>query len=180
MPDIDLWRASVDFRAEERCLQWLLQASHPQVASRLLLQTRQFQDPTLHRWVQRLRQKAWTLLYQDLLAERKTYGYPPYGRLLRLVLRHDKLPYLEAAAAHLGQHLQAALASLAHPCTLLGPHPAPLQTRPTHRLACSVKLPLLRAAALAAAKAHLQRQVRSWQATAPYRGVQLTWDVDPA
>jgi primosomal protein N' (replication factor Y) len=85
---------------------------------------------------------------RELLAERAAYGYPPYSRLVSIVLRHADREVLDAAALRFGEILRemfSAAGAAAHTATsidLLGPvPPATERVRGEYALMFLLKVP---------------------------------------
>ncbi len=117
---------------------------------------------------------------KDELAQRQTFGYPPFGRLVRLVVSHRSERTATAFAENLKAMIQKEMAALATPPTtasaslrLWGPQPAPRsRLMDLHRYEIFLR---------AASAAPLQR----WLAALRHRGLlrqgaaSVTVDVDP-
>jgi primosomal protein N' (replication factor Y) len=115
-----------DFRAAERTFQLLVQvagragrAEHP---GRVLIQTRQ---PT-HDCLQAVAKQDFEAFFRGGIAERRDFGYPPFGRLAALVLRGRDKAKVEAKAEALVRQLSDASQRGAFNVQVLGPAPAPL------------------------------------------------------
>ena len=115
-----------DFRAAERTFQLLVQvagrAGRADKPGLVLIQTRQ---PS-HACLQAAAAQDFEAFYADSLAERKAFGYPPFGRLAALLFKGRDKGAVESAAEDVGAQLaqQARRAGLA--VEVLGPAPAPL------------------------------------------------------
>ncbi len=117
---------------------------------------------------------------RDELAQRQAFGYPPFGRLVRLVVSHRKDRTATALAENLKAMIQKEMAALATPATaasaslrLWGPQPAPRgRLMDLHRYEIFLR---------AGSAAPLQR----WLAALRQRGLlrqgaaSVTVDVDP-
>lgn len=105
-----------DFRAYERAYQMLAQvagrAGRRGEQGTVVLQTKQADHPV----VQQVVENNYRALYEQTLAERMTYGFPPACRLIAIILRHRT----EAVVSHAADHL-AALLRPHFPEGLLGP-----------------------------------------------------------
>lgn len=95
----DLMLNFPDFRASEKAFQLMTQvagrAGRKQKQGEVLIQTYQ---PT--NWVlKQVMGGDLPALYQHELQERKSFGYPPFTRLIRLTLKHKQRELLDLAAA---------------------------------------------------------------------------------
>jgi primosomal protein N' (replication factor Y) len=161
---------SVDFRAEERLAQLVVQvagrAGRASKPGRVLLQTHQPEHPLLRN----LLAHGYAAAARDLLAERRQIGLPPYSHQ---VLLRAEAPRREPV----DEFLAAARAALpAHsPLQIAGPMPAPMALRAGRQ----------RGQLLIEADRRdvLHGMLRSWQqalaALPPARKVRWSLDVDP-
>jgi primosomal protein N' (replication factor Y) len=118
-----------DFRAAERTFQLLTQvagrAGRDQAAGRVVLQT---YSPD-HYAIRPVREHDYESFYAHELGHRAALGYPPFGRLVHVVVSGPEAESTRAAASAL-----AASAAPEPPTELLGPAPAPLaRLRGRHR-----------------------------------------------
>ena len=98
-----------DFRAYERCFQLLTQVSgrsgRKNERGKVILQTF---DP--YHWViKKVIEYDFKSLYKQELADRKHFNYPPYYKLIKLVLLHKKSGYLFTGAHQLAHQLKKQL-----------------------------------------------------------------------
>lgn len=95
-----------DFRAHERAFQMLTQvagrAGRRGVRGKVVLQTRQAHLPI----VQHIVQNDYAAMYQSVMAERKTFGFPPFLRLIGITVKHRKEQLCAMAAESLVQLLR--------------------------------------------------------------------------
>ena len=95
-----------DFRAHEHAFMMMAQVSGR--AGRkghrglVILQTKQKDVPVIGQVVR----NDYTSLYKDMVAERQTFHYPPYYRLVYVFLRHRQERMVEAAAQEIGSQLR--------------------------------------------------------------------------
>jgi primosomal protein N' (replication factor Y) len=113
-----------DFRAAERTFQLVSQvagrAGRGLLEGRIVIQTTLPEDPSI---VYAARH-AYELFAKGELESRKTTGFPPFGRLLRVVIEDPNEPKVMAAVGSLAEQLRAAVAPLG--ARILGPAPAPI------------------------------------------------------
>ena len=98
-----------DFRAYERCFQLLMQVSgrsgRKNERGKVILQTF---DP--YHWViKKVVEYDYKSFYKQELADRKQFYYPPYHKLIKLLLLHKKSGYLFNGAHQLANQLKKQL-----------------------------------------------------------------------
>ncbi len=94
-----------DFRAYERAFQMLSQvagrAGRRGERGRVVLQTRQVDNPL----IQQVIRGDYRAMYLSQLEERRTFGFPPFCRLISVYLKHRK----DEVVAHAAEHYAALL-----------------------------------------------------------------------
>ena len=162
-----------DFRAAERTFQLISQvagrAGRGELAGRIFVQTQAPEHPA----IRRAATHDFEAFARDEVELRRELGYPPAGRLLRLVLEDEDEDRVDRTAAALGERLEQVVGERHVP--VLGPAPAPMALlRGRHRRHLLVKappgpgdqvLPALRRAAV--------------EFAAEARGTKVVVDVDP-
>ncbi|MEZ6014923.1 MAG: primosomal protein N' [Planctomycetota bacterium] len=121
-----------DFRAAERTFQLVSQvagrAGRGALEGRIVIQTTLPEDPSI---VYAARH-AYEAFAKGELESRRTTGFPPFGRLLRVVLEDPDEQKVCAAAASLAEQVRVQIEPLG--ARVLGPAPAPIaQVRGRHR-----------------------------------------------
>lgn len=114
-----------DFRAAERTFQLLTQvagrAGRHLPRGQVVIQT---YTPE-HYAIRAASRQDYDLFYREELAFRERHGYPPFRRLVRLILRHRESEAGRLAAAEVAERLREKARELAaHDCEVLGPTPA--------------------------------------------------------
>jgi primosomal protein N' (replication factor Y) len=147
-----------DFRAAERTFQLLTQvagrAGRDSAPGRVIIQTF---DPN-HYAIQPVLNHDYERFYAEELEHRRALGYPPFGRLIRVLITGPDEPEVRSASLELA-HLVSAIAvdGSQQELEVLGPAPAPLaRLRGRYRYQLLVKGPkgpLLRGAAETLVKA---------------------------
>src|SRR5690606_21973636 len=118
-----------DFRSAERTFELLVQvagrAGRGTQPGEVIIQTH---NPE-HYALQAAAAADGESFYRTELAMRQTLGYPPFGRLVRLLISSRSAAVAEAAAGALAERIRAALdaGDFAEDVQLLGPSPAPLE-----------------------------------------------------
>lgn len=162
-----------DFRATERAFQLMAQvggrAGRRETLGRVLIQTQRPEQP-IFTWVA---QHSYTAFYQNTIAEREALGYPPFGHLVAIMLRHGKQERVDAAAAYLAGYLRQQLGDM-----VLGPQ-APLLARVCREFQMQILLKVPLPKSLAAVRGILLRAITSTRAQKGCSTVKITVDVDP-
>jgi primosomal protein N' (replication factor Y) len=109
-----------DFTAEERTFQLLYQVigrvGRGHAKGRVVVQTYESNNIVIQSAVKR----DYKVFYDYVLAERKTFKFPPFSYLLRLMVRRRTV----AGAQNAAQKLRGELASRGLPAEIIGPTPA--------------------------------------------------------
>ena len=112
-----------DFRSHERTFQLLTQVSgrsgRRDVKGKVFIQTANVHQKILKQIVE----NNFVEMYKDEIEERKKFNYPPFVRLIKIVLRHKEKDQVQKAAVCLAENLRKKNFS-----TVLGPE-APLVER---------------------------------------------------
>jgi primosomal protein N' (replication factor Y) len=159
-----------DFRANERTFQLLTQvagrAGRGPKGGEVFVQTFQPQ----HLAIQLAAKHDYESFAQDELATRKARGYPPFGRLARIIVRsQSRQKAAEAIQAMAGRLIEPTrIAGI----QMLGPQPCPLA-----KLSRFWRFHILLKAPTARALLHLWDHLRA--DLSPPGGVQMAIDVDP-
>lgn len=162
-----------DFRVHERAFQLMEQVSgragRREERGRVLIQTANPAHPVLD-FVLR---HDYDGFYESEMAERERFGYPPFTRLVRLVLRHKQQETVRAAATTLAASLAPVFGD-----RLLGPSAPPVgRVRGYYLSELLVKLPR-HGKKIPGAKAVMLEKIAALQATAQFRRVFVLADVD--
>jgi primosomal protein N' (replication factor Y) len=125
----DLAMTIPDFRAAERTFQLICQVAGrsgrvgSSSAGTVVVQTYQPQEPAIafacnHDYLGFVRTE---------LPHRQEFGYPPYGRLVRIVLAHKSFTKVQTAAEALQRLMTALTQKLSLPIRIQGPFPPPME-----------------------------------------------------
>jgi primosomal protein N' (replication factor Y) len=160
-----------DFRAGERSFQLLVQvagrAGRADKPGTVLIQTRQ---PS-HECLQAAARQDFEGYYRASLAERRAFGYPPFGRLAALLFKGDQKESVQAAAEAAAEQLLALAKAKKTACEVLGPAPAPIVlVKSSWRYRLLLKSPSSQA---------LHQLLNPWCFTWKDRRAQLAVDIDP-
>lgn len=162
-----------DFRAFERAYQLMVQvagrAGRKDVRGTVMIQT---YNPH-HNIIRQVTDNDYEGMYREQLYERHNFKYPPYYRMVRIVLKHKDYEKLKDAAMWLRNVLAQNLT-----IPVLGPEePAISRIRNEYIRAIMVKIPL--GEALGKTKQSIQKVLDSLDAIPQYRSVKVTVNVDP-
>ena len=163
-----------DFRADERAFQLLEQfrgrSGRRGMPGRIVIQTREPQHPVYARLAGK--DDA------DLLAERRLWGYPPYTRLVHILLKDSNEKRLDYLSKELRNALLAAFSEADTPPAVVGPY-APAMDRIAGEFLRQIRISFPRNKALTALKQVLADTVSRFGKERKY-AAHLAIDVDPS
>jgi primosomal protein N' (replication factor Y) len=135
---------------------------------RVIIQTSQPKHPV----IQQIASGDYHAMALTELSERKNFGYPPYSRLIRLLLRHEEYEKLRHAS-----HQMAILLRKKFGSRVMGPvSPALEMLRGEHRAEMLIKIEL--GSSMKRARTMLREVVDGCNADAQFKGVKIDIDVD--
>lgn len=162
-----------DFRADERAFQLLEQfrgrSGRRGKPGRIVIQTREPEHPVYAR----LQGNG----DEDLLAERRLFGYPPYTRLIHVTLRDNSEKRLDFLSKELRNALLAAFSGSDTPPAVIGPY-APVVDRIAGESIRQIRVSFPRNKALTQLKRTLAQAVGDFGKERKYLA-HVTLDVDP-
>jgi primosomal protein N' (replication factor Y) (superfamily II helicase) len=162
-----------DFRAYERSYQLMAQVSgragrkHRQ--GKVIIQTSEPDHPI----IQQVIANDYLGMYKGQLAERRQFKYPPYYRLIGIVLKHRDKHELERIARQLGSMLRQSFGS-----RVLGPED-PVINRIQNWYIKQFWLKIERDISIVSAKKRMQEILNKAKNQPGNSGVQMNIDVDP-
>ena len=174
-----------DFRADEKAMQVLEQfrgrCGRRDSKGTIVIQTSQPEHPVYHR----LRQGNINAFSMDLLTERKTFGFPPYSRIIELTIRDKYEDRAERMVTKLAAELRKAfhcpqqrgLLMLAN-SPITGPY-APVVDRVQEQHIRCIRVSLKKDRTLKENKAKLYETVQKFEKEQKYAD-HITLNVDPA
>jgi primosomal protein N' (replication factor Y) len=162
-----------DFRAFERSYQLLAQvagrAGRRDKQGKVCIQA--YDDD--HRIIKQVVANNYVDMYNDELAERKQFHYPPFTRLIFINVKHKDANLLNAAAARFAAMLRAQLGT-----RVLGPE-QPMVSRIRNYYIKQIIIKAEKSAAIQKVKAVLKQTITDFNSEKEYRGVIVQIDVDP-
>ena len=162
-----------DFRSYEQAFQMLEQVSgragRTGSQGEVMIQTFNPKNPVF----EFLKAHDYEGLYQQQIAERELFKYPPYQRLIMLTLRHRDLGRLDAAATLLQQRLQQSFGERVSGVII------PSVTKISNQWVRQIRLRVETTANIAKAKAMLKEQIIFVQQQEKCKGTIILPDVDP-
>ena len=164
---------NADFRAFERGYQLLSQIggrAGRKERGQVILQT---YEPE-HEVIRNVVNGGYQSMYRDVMKHRRQFIYPPFCRMIRVVLRHKETETLDAAAAVFAGRLRQIL-----PDNVLGPDYYQI-TSITSLYIEHLYKKLPQEVSLKGVKEYLSKLSSAFSSSREYRTVRITIDVDPA
>ncbi len=162
-----------DFRSFERSYQLMSQVSgragRKKEQGKVIIQTN---DPK-HIVIQYLLENNYKGFFQQQYEERKKFKYPPYCRLLKLTLRHKKLPVVSKAAKHLATELRKSLGE-----RIVGPE-FPLISRLFNYHSKCILVKIERDKHFSERRQLIREAIDKTMIQAEFRSLQVITDADP-
>ncbi|MBN2812477.1 MAG: primosomal protein N' [Bacteroidales bacterium] len=162
-----------DFRAHERSYQLMAQVSgragRKNSRGKVIIQGSDHNHPIIGYVVD----NNYIAMYNDQVAERKKFGYPPFSRLVEVMLKHRQKEVVDSAAAQLAVKLKEVLGE-----KVMGPE-YPLVSRIQNYHLKRLLVKIQHGKRLARVKQQLAECVHELNAIPDFRQVHITLDVDP-
>jgi primosomal protein N' (replication factor Y) len=162
-----------DFRASERAYQLIAQvagrAGRRDRRGEVVIQTASPANPIINQAAR----GDYEAMATEILAERAVYGYPPYGHLVTVLLRHPDRNVLGA-----GTEVFAGLVRPSFGDRLLGPQPSTVERiKGEWALVCMVKVP--RGVAMSQVREVLSSAMKTLAADPRFKKITITPNIDP-
>jgi len=162
-----------DFRAFERSFQLMAQVSgrsgRKNKRGMVIIQTTDLQNYIIHDVIN----NDFLHMYKTQLAERKTYGYPPFARLINLMLKHKNQAVLDQAAVYMAEILRKSFGS-----RVFGPE-YPIINRINNWYQKNILLKIERQASVVKAKELVLQAMKTLANNTDFHSVVVHPDVDP-
>ena len=161
-----------DFRASERAFQLMMQvagrAGRHNDRGRVVIQTSQPKHPV----ISYVASGDYHAMALKELEERRTYGYPPYSHLIRIMLRHSDYDLLRHGAHHYATLLRKKFGT-----RVMGPVSSALEMlRGEHRAEIIIKIES--GASMQKARRMIREAITEGEKTKSYSSIKLSIDVD--
>ena len=162
-----------DFRAYERAYQLLVQVSgrtgRRAAQGKVIIQTYQPENPIFNQ----IKMNDYRAFFNQDMVERHAFNYPPYVKLIRIMMKHTDLNICSRAADMLANKLKLRLKN-----RILGPDvPSIARIQNKHIKQILVKIEI--SASIQQAKQIIHDEIQGVMAQRPYNTVQFQLDVDP-
>ena len=162
-----------DFRSHERAFQLMAQVSgragRKMKRGKVIIQSYQ----PMHPVIQQVTTNDYDGMYKDQIAERRSFNYPPFSRMIILSVVHADEKLVNNAADHL-----AALLKKAFPKQVLGPE-YPIVSRIRNQYIKNIMIKMVRSPRLAQDKARLKKLTDAFLMEKTWKPVRLIFNVDP-
>lgn len=162
-----------DFRAYERSYQLMSQVSgragRKKKRGKVIIQT----FNPYHSVIQDVINHDYQSMYQSQILERRNFNYPPFYRLINIILKHKEAPKLNDGARELALLLREELSQ-----GVLGPE-YPLVARIKNLYIKRILIKLERNENLTSNKVKIQKIIDTFNQSSLYRNITITLDVDP-
>jgi primosomal protein N' (replication factor Y) len=161
-----------DFRAFERTFQMLTQVAgrsgRSEKQGKVIIQT---YNPN-HNTIQQITNNDYLGMYKEQLYDRQIYKYPPYFRIIKIILKHRDFDKLKEGAMWLYQVMSQNLNM-----PVLGPEePAISRIRNEYIRTILIKIP--QNVPIGSTKKTIQKILNSFESVATYRAIKVTLNVD--
>jgi primosomal protein N' (replication factor Y) len=162
-----------DFRAFERSYQLMAQVSgragRKDKQGKVIIQTT---DPHLA-LINYVRENDYEAMFRDQIAERQTFNYPPFVRMIRITLKHKELQAVQKAAQMLADEMRIVFGR-----RVLGPQP-PLVGRISNYYLLNIILKVEKKSSFEKARGLLRDIIKEASNSDIMSGVRILPDVDP-
>lgn len=162
-----------DFRAYERSYQLMAQVSgragRKNSRGSVIIQTSDHQHPVIAQVVK----NDYLAMYNDQLEERRKFRYPPFSRLVEIILKHRDKDTLDQAAAFLMTVLRQSIRE-----KIMGPE-YPLVSRIQNLYLKNLLVKIEKGKVLPLVKLQILAAVKEMLIHPDFRSVQYTLNVDP-
>lgn len=162
-----------DFRSPERSYQLMAQVSgragRKTKRGKVIIQTYNPQ----HAIIKNVIKNDYLKTYNDIIQERCNFDYPPFYRLIEIILKHKDYDFLNEAADILAKMIRNIFGD-----KVLGPE-YPLVSRIKNQFIKTILIKIARDKSLDNSKKTLAKQIIAFKNLNTFKAVQITIDVDP-
>lgn len=172
--DADLMLNRSDFRAFERSFQLMSQvagrAGRDRERGKVIIQT----GDVDHWVIQKVHQHDYIGFYRSEIIERKNFFYPPFFKIINIVLKHKDELLVNNGAQHLANSLREVFKE-----RVLGPE-FPVVKRIQNQFLKQIKLKIERDSPDSKVKEKIMELVDAFYSKAEFKSIRVVIDVDPA
>ena len=162
-----------DFRSQEKCFQLLLQVSgragRTKKQGKVIIQT---YNPN-HNLFNKIVKHDYLGMFNEQLNQRFLFNYPPYTRLIKIILKHKNLEKLEKASNWLSEALKNHFKD-----QLIGPE-SPIIPRIKNKFIKNILIKIPVSKNLTKSKKLLEKSFKSFKMISLFRNIDILIDVDP-
>jgi primosomal protein N' (replication factor Y) len=162
-----------DFRAFERSYQLMAQVSgragRKKKRGTVVIQSSKPSHPIIKNVIQ----NDYYGMYQGQLEERKQFNYPPYYKMVKILMKHKKTDHLERAANQLGESLRKVFGY-----RVLGPQ-IPIVGRVQNYFLKHIIVKVEKEKSLSKSKEIIKQKATYIQNLPDFKTLQIHFDVDP-
>jgi primosomal protein N' (replication factor Y) len=162
-----------DFRAHERSYQMMAQVSgragRKKSRGSVIIQTSDHKHPIIEMVIK----NDFLAMYHSQLEERRKFQYPPFYRLIEIILKHHNREILDKGAQFLGQCLRSSIEE-----KILGPE-YPLVNRIQNYYLKTILVKIEKGKYLPPVKTTISTRLLELSAHPDYRSIRIRVDVDP-
>ena len=162
-----------DFRAQEKCFQLIQQVAgrsgRSQNQGNVIVQT---YNPK-HNIMLKIKSSDYLGMFNDQLSERHTFNYPPYSRIIKIILKDKKIENIKISAMWLSESLRTNFDQL-----IFGPE-FPTIPRIQNKYINNIQIKIPIDLNLKKSKKIILKTISKFESISLFRSTQISIDVDP-
>ena len=162
-----------DFRAQEKCFQLIQQVAgrsgRSQNQGNVIVQT---YNPK-HNIMLKIKSSDYLGMFNDQLSERHTFNYPPYSRIIKVILKDKKIENIKISAMWLSESLRTNFDQL-----IFGPE-FPIIPRIQNKYINNIQIKIPIDLNLKKSKKIILKTISKFESISLFRSTQISIDVDP-
>ena len=162
-----------DFRAQEKCFQLIQQVAgrsgRSQNQGNVIVQT---YNPK-HNIMLKIKSSDYLGMFNDQLSERHTFNYPPYSRIIKIILKDKKIENIKISAMWLSESLRTNFDQL-----IFGPE-FPIIPRIQNKYINNIQIKIPIDLNLKKSKKIILKTISKFESISLFRSTQISIDVDP-
>ena len=163
----------LDFRAQEKCFQLIQQVAgrsgRSQNQGNVIVQT---YNPK-HNIMLKIKSSDYLGMFNDQLSERHTFNYPPYSRIIKIILKDKKIENIKISAMWLSESLRTNFDQL-----IFGPE-FPIIPRIQNKYINNIQIKIPIDLNLKKSKKIILKTISKFESISLFRSTQISIDVDP-